>query len=513
MRVPAGALLLAGLACADEPVARHEVTSLPGYQKFLPSKMFTGFINAGTPPSGKGSMYFHYTMMQSEGNPAVDPVIVWYNGGPGASSLFGLLQEFGPLLLNVDSYDADYKKTGIPSPQRNLLAWTRYATIVAIDSPPPIGFSFCTEFGPSGNGTSCGPWTDKSVFKANHAAHRTLFTKIFPEFLKNPVYLMGESYAGIYVPGFVNEMLDDPIEGLNFRGFLVGDGWTGCPPKAGHPMNWCTNLNNVGFFKYPNVNVGPWYDIEFMHGHSQFSESLYRQIRASCTEAELRSYPLSDVCQGLVDQMAKEIGGWYVYDLFNDCAGQPFRGKYGLFGSLHHRRAVMTRIALGRGHAGGGAPCPVDAMEKWVARKEVRDALGVQNNTNFLNCDNAQCFNYTEDQPQVTTIYSKALKAGLRVLIYEGDSDASGLETAPVEDVFVPYFKQEGYNQTRSWRPWTTDGAQRMGGYVIEWENRKVQFVSIRGAGHLVPLNKPETSATMLQKFLYEEALPEFVAP
>ena len=73
------------------------------------------------------------------------------------------------------------------------------------------------------------------VFAANHAAHRTLFQKVFPEFItgKNPVFFTGESYGGIYVPGFVDAMLDDPIPGLNFAGYAVGDGWTGCKPVAG----------------------------------------------------------------------------------------------------------------------------------------------------------------------------------------------------------------------------------------------------------------------------------------
>lgn len=184
------------LACAAAPIGRKEVKSLPGWEGKLPSKMFTGFIDAGVPPSGKGKMYFHYWMVQSEGNPATDPVIMvllqqyvsslyantdffplsiqWYNGGPGASSLFGLLQELGPLMLNVESYDANYNKTGIPSPVRNPFSWSKFATIIAIDSPPPIGFSYCTEEGPAGKGTSCGPWKDSTVFAANHVSVKYL---------------------------------------------------------------------------------------------------------------------------------------------------------------------------------------------------------------------------------------------------------------------------------------------------------------------------------------------------
>merc|ERR1711971_812073 len=92
-----------GFSYCDPPL-RFEVTKLPGLEGPMPSRMFTGHIPAGTPPSGQGEMYFHYWLVESEHNVKEDPVLLWYNGGPGASSLFGLLQELGPLLLNDASY-------------------------------------------------------------------------------------------------------------------------------------------------------------------------------------------------------------------------------------------------------------------------------------------------------------------------------------------------------------------------------------------------------------------------
>ena len=264
MKLAATLLLCATTALATTttpPDAKFEVKSLPGWVEAdlttpapLPSKMYTGYLDAGTPPSGVGTMYFHYWMVESERDPTTDPVLIWYNGGPGASSLFGLLQEWGPLRLLETSYDEQYDKTGIPTPQFNPYRWTKTHTVVAIDSPPPMGLSFCSEAGPSGNATSCGPWTDKSVFAANHEAHRNLFTKVFPELASNPVYFTGESYAGIYLPGFANEMMMDPIPNVNFQGWAIGDGWTGCVPVAGKPPNWCIDLDNVGMFKYPYVS-------------------------------------------------------------------------------------------------------------------------------------------------------------------------------------------------------------------------------------------------------------------
>merc|ERR1719453_803077 len=118
-------------AAASPPPAKFEVKSLPGHVNEdgspapLPSRQFTGYIDAGTPPSGVGTMFFHYYLVESEGNPAEDPVVFWYNGGPGASSPFGLFQEWGPLRLNVGSYDEQYNRTGVPTPVPNPYRWTR----------------------------------------------------------------------------------------------------------------------------------------------------------------------------------------------------------------------------------------------------------------------------------------------------------------------------------------------------------------------------------------------------
>ena len=56
---------------------------------------------------------------------------------------------------------------------------------------------------------------------------------------------------------------------INFKGFAVGDGFPACIPQPGKPIDWCVNLNNVEFFKYPNALPGPYWDVEFFHGHSQ----------------------------------------------------------------------------------------------------------------------------------------------------------------------------------------------------------------------------------------------------
>ena len=130
------------------------------------------------------------------------------------------------------------------------------------------------------------------------------------------------------MPLFIDRWLDDPVRGpsgklINLLGFAVGDGFPACIPIAGRRIDWCVDLNHVGFFDYPNALPGPRWDLEFFHGHSQLSEALHARMLATCSADELDGKhapaPLGAACAALVEEMRTEVGFFYAYNLFEAC--------------------------------------------------------------------------------------------------------------------------------------------------------------------------------------------------
>lgn len=74
----------------------------------------------------------HYFFFPSQLASKTDPLLFWFNGGPGCSSLLGALYEHGPFLVN-DAF-------GLIA--NNPYAWNKKVNVVYIESPSEVGFSY-----------------------------------------------------------------------------------------------------------------------------------------------------------------------------------------------------------------------------------------------------------------------------------------------------------------------------------------------------------------------------------
>jgi len=88
----------------------------------------------------------------------------------------------GPFFLSNESLAThDYNNTGIPSLFRNPYNWNSHANILIINSPVPVGYSYCTPQGPAGHANSCGAWNDSRTAWSN-ANYLENWWKVFDDF-------------------------------------------------------------------------------------------------------------------------------------------------------------------------------------------------------------------------------------------------------------------------------------------------------------------------------------------
>ncbi len=89
----------------------------------------------------KYDSHLYFWFFPSQSKPGSDPVILWLQGGPGATSLFGLFKEVGPIRAGRNS------KTKKPEATLNPYSWNRNASIIFIDNPVGTGFSYTNNNG------------------------------------------------------------------------------------------------------------------------------------------------------------------------------------------------------------------------------------------------------------------------------------------------------------------------------------------------------------------------------
>jgi len=151
-------------------------------------------------------------------------------------------------------------------------------------------------------------------------------------------------------------------------------------------------------------------------------------------------------------------------------------------------------------------------MNIWLDIPEVRTALNIQQDNSFNSGDNGGGLNYTSTELNVLPFYEYVrAKTDLRVLVYNGDADPA-INSFVTQEKYVGYYDSLGVEASEEWRPWTLDGDQRMGGYVISYPG-DFYYLTVRGSGHMVPEYKPAATYAFIEAFLNNDEFPRYVAP
>lgn len=171
---------------------------------------YSGFITVDK----KYDSNMFYWFFEAQNGDKNAPVLLWLQGGPGGSSLFGLFSENGPY-----SVTDDLKL--IPKP----VTWNSKYALLYIDNPVGTGFSYTN--------SSAGYSENEDQVAANlHTALVQFFT-IYSNYHKNDFYITGESYAGKYIPAlgyYIHQKNQQNQFKINLKGLAIGDGL--CDPET-----------------------------------------------------------------------------------------------------------------------------------------------------------------------------------------------------------------------------------------------------------------------------------------
>jgi len=385
---------------------------------------------------GNGAHLFFW-MFESRSNPSKDPLIVWLTGGPGCASELALFYENGPYTINKDL-----------SLRLNPYSWNSFANIIYVDQPAGTGFSYVD-------------YIEDYVINEEQVAQDMFvfmqeFLLEFPQYSNLDFYILGESYAGHYVPAISYRIQqgNHNNEGLhiNLKGLAIGNGWVD-PYK-----------------QYPG-----YADFAYQNNLINYAEYLGDSLATSYCRSLISTgalFEALEVCQLMMEGVLAEIGvtlGYFpnVYNYKIPCADPPLCYDFSL-------------------------------MDTFLAQDYVLKALGVSPNADYSDCNQiVHTLMLGDWMSNLDTVIPSLLKE-YRVLVYSGELDficnwVGGYYWASQ----LNWNGNKQFNGT-NWTNWHVSGTTA--GTAKSALN--LTFLKVLNAGHMVPMDQPKNALDMLKRFL-----------
>ncbi|KAF5766710.1 putative peptidase S10, serine carboxypeptidase, alpha/Beta hydrolase [Helianthus annuus] len=429
------------------------VEYLPGFQGPLPFYLETGYVGVDE----HEDVQLFYYFIRSESNPKHDPVMLWITGGPGCSSISGLLYEIGPIQFEAMHYNGSLP-TLILTPN----SWTKMASIIFLDIPVGTGFSYART-------TRASHSTDIQLCDHAYEFMRKWFES-HPEFVSNPFYVAGDSYSGNPVP-IITQLISDGNEAgklpyINLKGYVLG--------------------NPVTFPEESN------YKIRFANGMGLISDELYKSLFHTC-HGEYRSEYIS----------ASNIGCHQNLEFYQECIDgiQEPHVLEPYCGDPMQLIKAPTHKQLNEHHPLSSSNCRVyrtKLVYYWILEASVREALHTREGTirEWIRCSD---LNFTRTVYDIRPYHQNLSKKGYRSLIYSGDHDM----VIPHQSTQA-WIRDLNYSVIDQWRSWKLNG--QIAGYTERYSNM-MTYATVKGGGHTAPEYKPEECVAMFKRWISNQPL------
>lgn len=400
---------------------------------------YSGFLTVNK--TYNSSMFYWYFPAQ-DGNTSA-PVLIWLQGGPGGSSLFGLFSEMGPYTLAK----VGTKYVALP----RETTWNKHYAMLFIDNPVGAGFSYTDK--------DEGYCTNEEEVAENLYSVITQFYMIYPNELKNELYITGESYGGHYVPAFaykIHQMSSVPDTiAVPLKGIAVGDGWI--DPVEMIPA-------------YPDM----------MYNMGLIDENQRSVVQTYCSNT------VDLINQGKMldafNEWDKFLNGdvWPYANYFHNCSGSNdydnflrtnAPAEFGYFGPYVNQPDIRKAIHVGNRPFQDGHTCEIHLLADFMVSMK----------------------------PRLQTLLDAPQQ--YKIVIYSGQLDV--IIGAALTERFLPTVQWSGQTDYTTaermvWR--ISDSDPDVAGFVRVAKN--LQQVIIIGAGHIAPHDQPQRAMNMIDRMV-----------
>lgn len=501
-------------------------------------KSYSGYVHL--PPNslneeGESQNYpinTFFWFIESRKDPHHAPLSIWLNGGPGGSSLMGMLAENGPCAVNADSN----------STTLNPWSWNNEVNVLYIDQPVQVGFSYDTlnngtydlmalnvmDMDDSYSGTfpiklddfvDGIPETNSTFYvgtfasqnatqTANSTEHaavalwhfaQTWFEE-FPEYKPHDekISLWAESYGGHYGPKIMdffhkqNQKIAD--------GEISGPGTHYLHLDTLGLVNACIDVmvqdESYSFFAWNNT-----YGVKAVNEtikHKQLYE-LYRPggILDQNRECQRLSKALEEAKDGPnLDADYVESYCRNASFVSNDVLVAPYMesAKYGWFDITHPF----------------ADPFPKNFHLGWLNQQWVQRALGVPVNFTWVSLTVSQAFTSHGDMARGGFLEDLAdlLDGGVKVHLVYGDRDlACNWVGGEAASLAIPH-RHRGAFARAGYEALTVSGSPEEPPFVpygLTRQHGNLSFTRVYQAGHMVPSYQPEASLRIFERALFNK--------
>lgn len=150
-----------------------------------------------------------FLLVVGERNDSSEPLLLWTQGGPGLSALFGHFLENGPVAI-TESGNLTLRNNTL---QKNM-------SVIYLDIPVGAGFSFTL------NNASYARTLEDIIFSVTEFLRQ--FLEVFDYYKNRNFYLGGESYGARYSVAVADWLLLNPKNvSLSLKGVISGSGFLG----------------------------------------------------------------------------------------------------------------------------------------------------------------------------------------------------------------------------------------------------------------------------------------------